>query len=95
MRLRRLKAEALAALLLIGFGLLALPLMIYFVGQEVVGEYEGEGGLWSLYSAILASLARLELATWTLVLSPYLVVLLVRLLAALSRRRKPVNSVTE
>lgn len=90
-----LKAETLAAAFLVAFGLLALPAMIYFVGQQVVGEYEGEGGIWTLYGAIFGSLGRMETATWVLVLSPYLVVLLIRLLAVLTRRKKPVKRVTE
>jgi hypothetical protein len=91
----RLKAESLTTLLLIFVGFVMLPCMIYLVGQFVIGEYEGEGGLGGLFIAIYQSLGRGNIATWILVLSPYFVVQLLRLIVVLLRARKPVTSVTK
>lgn len=81
------KREGFAALLLIVFGVAALPALVYLVGQEILGSYEGPDGLLSLYGAILESLVRGQIATWVLVLSPYLFILLIRLFVAVRRRR--------
>ena len=81
------KREALAALALVGFGLGVLPGLVYLVGQEILGDYEGTDGLATLYGAIVSSLLRGQLFAWILVLSPYVVILLFRLLVAVRRTR--------
>jgi len=81
------KHEALAALALVGFGLGVLPGLVYLVGQEILGDYEGADGLATLYGAIVSALLRGQLFAWILVLSPYLVIVLVRLFAAVRRTR--------
>ena len=90
----RLKTESLTALVLILLGFVVLPVMVYLVGQVVIGGYEGDGGLLGLFIAIYRSLGRGELATWVLVLSPYLVVQLARLFIGIFRARKTVTGVT-
>ena len=89
------KRESLIAAILVGFGLLALPILIYIVGIVVFGDYEGESGPASLYAAILTSAARGQPAAIVLVLSPWLVVQLARVVGLLHRKRKPVTHVTE
>lgn len=84
--------ELLLALGLIAFGLIALPAMVYFVGQRVVGEYsDGIGGL---YAAIGDALVAGNVFAWILVLSPYLGVLSIRLFLSLRQRRQNVNQLT-
>lgn len=89
------KRELLIAVALLGFGALLLPYAIYFVGQRVVGEYEGEGGPVGLGVALWGALLRGQWAAWLLVLSPYLVVQLVRLGGLIRRSGKPVTSITD
>jgi hypothetical protein len=84
--------EVLVALGLIAFGLIALPAMVYFVGQRLVGEYpDGMGGL---YAAIGDALLAGNVFAWILVLGPYLAILLIRLLLSLRARRQTVNQLT-
>jgi hypothetical protein len=70
----------------LGFGLIVLPLAIYVVGQQLVGEYAGSGPL-ALAESIWLDLAALRPLTWLLVLWPYLTVQLVRLVRRLWRRQ--------
>lgn len=60
------------------FGLLLLPIAVYFVGQAVFGAYGGDG-----YGQFFASLAgkiiAFDFAAWFLVLSPYLALQTIRL----------------
>jgi hypothetical protein len=76
------------------FGAFGLPYLIYIVGQQVFGDYEGQNGVESLYGDIFEALAGGSVPTWCLVLSPFIVVFLLRLGALLLRRRKRVNHVT-
>jgi hypothetical protein len=70
----------------LAFGLLVLPFAVYFVGQRLLGDYgEGEGGL-SLAESIWLDLLALRLPAWILVLSPYFVVQLARLVRRVWRR---------
>jgi hypothetical protein len=80
---------------LFGFGLLLLPLVVYIVGVEIVGPYEGEGGALGLLTSIFVALARGEWAAWILALSPYLVVQLTRLAVSILWRRPHVTAVTD
>jgi hypothetical protein len=75
----RLKRELAITGTLLGFGLLLLPLAIYWVGQQVVGEYAPGADALNLASELWLALWRGNFAAWTLVLSPLLVVQLLRL----------------
>jgi hypothetical protein len=85
------KFELVLALTLVSAGMVVLPLAIFWVGQFVVGEFEG-GGAVELLGGIWMELGRGSIAAWALVLSPYLVIQLMRLARAAVRR--PVNDVT-
>jgi hypothetical protein len=87
------KKELVLAGLLVGFGLLLLPFAIYWVGEQVVGEYAPDAGVFDLAEQIWWDLTQLSLPAWMLVLSPYLFVQLIRL-ARLIWRSKPVRHVT-
>jgi hypothetical protein len=73
--------EATIAAAMIGFGLLVLPFAVYVVGARLIGDYGAEGangGPMALAEAIWLDLLSLRLPAWTLVLSPYITVQLVR-----------------
>jgi hypothetical protein len=80
MRSGDLKREVVIAAVFFGCGFLLLPLAVYWVGTEVVGEYAGNGGLLALAEQIWADFLALQPAAWVLVLCPYLVLLLIRLI---------------
>jgi uncharacterized membrane protein HdeD (DUF308 family) len=82
------KKELTIAALLLGFGFLVLPIAIYWVGQQVIGEYAPDAGVLDLAEAIWSDLLQLRPSAWTLVLAPYLMVQLVRL-AWFTLRRAP------
>jgi hypothetical protein len=90
----RFKNELLLLGILLGFGLFLLPLVVYLVGVEIVGPYEGEGGAFGLLASILTALARGNWAAWVLTLSPYLIFLLTRLTVRTLRRPR-VTPVTD
>lgn len=93
---RNLRRELVIALVLLAFGLIALPAAVFWVGRHAVGTY-GDGGVWDLTRAIWLSLLQGEVAAWVLVSSPYVVVQLLRLTHVVWRARKavdPVNDVT-
>ncbi len=81
----RLRNEAILAGLMLAFGLFILPVAIYFVGQQIIGEYEG-GGVVGLVLELWSALVRADTVAWILVLSPYLVVQLLRLTWKIWRR---------
>jgi len=81
-----LKFELILAMTLLAFGMLALPMAVYWVGQVVIGGYESEGGMGGLLGAIWDDLGRGSLAAWILVLSPYVVIQLFRIAFKLLRR---------
>ncbi|MCY3731681.1 MAG: hypothetical protein OXF98_10090 [Rhodospirillaceae bacterium] len=82
-----LKRELLLALWLVGFGLFALPPAVYWVGQQVVGEYTGENGVWGLTFDLWSGVVSANPAALLLVLSPYLIIQTLRLSRRLRRRR--------
>lgn len=49
-----------------------LPALVYVVGRAMFGEYGGTG-FSAFYSALHGNLRSGDLATWFLVLSPYLI----------------------
>ena len=73
-----LKKELALFLVLFLFGILALPGIIYAIGSAMFGAYGGSG-FSAFYGAVHADLRIGDLAVWFLVLSPYLVVQLLRL----------------
>jgi hypothetical protein len=78
---------AIAAVLVLGFGLLILPFAIYWVGTQIIGEYAPDGDAFTLAERIWTDLLALDPFTWVLVASPYVVVLLARLVRRLWRSR--------
>lgn len=82
-----LKREFLLALWLVGFGLFALPPAVYWVGQQVVGEYTGENGVWGLTLDLWSGVVSANPTALLLVLSPYLIIQTLRLSRRLRRRR--------
>jgi hypothetical protein len=83
---RTIKREIAIAAALFAAGLLLLPPAVYWVGRQVAGDY-GAGGPLALADQIWADLTQLEPAAWLLVLSPYLLVQLLRLIGRTWRAR--------
>jgi hypothetical protein len=77
MKLRRSVGWLVAALL---FGALLLPFLVYYTGTMTLGPYS-HGGPLGFYGDFLASLARLQLSAWSLLLGPAALLLVVRLAA--------------
>lgn len=81
------KRELLLAALLFGVGFFALPLAIYWVGQGLIGEYAPDAGPLSLAEQIWSDVLALKPMALTVVLSPYIVLQLGRLVRRTSRAR--------
>jgi hypothetical protein len=81
------RREASIAVATVGFGLLVQPFAIYFLGQQLLGEYGDEGGAMALAEAIWLDLLALQLPAWILVLWPYIAVQSVRFVWRLWRPR--------
>jgi hypothetical protein len=90
----RWKTELLILSGLLAFGLLVLPIAVYWVGEKVIGEYASDEGLWGLLTAVWSGVAHGAPMAWILVLSPYVVVQLLRLAWALRKPPSIVNDVT-
>lgn len=84
--LSKLPRELRYFLLIGGFGLVAMPFLIYLAGVLTLGPYEGGLGafLWSLYRALLT----LEPSAWLLLFGPYLLFWPLRLASRPLRRRR-------
>ncbi len=80
-----MKKELLIFGILLLVGLVVLPFCIYVVGQNVIGEYSTETGAFGLVTAIWRDLAALRPGAWTLVLSPWGIITLLRLAVRLWR----------
>ena len=89
-----LRKELLLAAALLSCGLLLLPVAVYWVGGRVVGEYSAESGVWGLIWDIWSDLAAGSVLAWILVVSPYLLIQLLRVARALWRRKPGVRDVT-
>ena len=85
MKSRTIKREIALAAALFAAGLLVLPPAIYWVGRQVAGDYAG--GPLALADQIWADFVQLDPAAWLLVLSPYLLLQLVRLIGRTWRAR--------
>jgi hypothetical protein len=81
------RRELLIAVIWLAVGAFLLPVAIYLVGQQVVGEYAADGGMLGLAAHIWDELLQLRPAAWILVLSPYVVVMLLRSVRLLWRGR--------
>jgi len=73
------RRELAIAAAVFAFGFFVLPFAIYWVGQQVMGEYSADAGVFALAEHIWSDLLTLSPAAWILVLSPYAVVQLARL----------------
>ncbi len=89
-----LRRELLLLAALLSCGLLPLPVVVYWFGSRVVGEYSAESGLWGLIGHIWSDLATGNVLAWILVLSPYLIIQLLRLGRVLWRHKRGVSDVT-
>ena len=61
-------------------GLVLLPVLIYFVGQSVFGDYEGVG-YGDFFSGLSEKIRNGDWASWFLILSPYFAWQCLRLMA--------------
>ena len=59
----------------VGGGVLLLPLLIFFTGALILGRYEG-ASLWRTYATVFVGLVHGSIASWVVVLGPYLLLLL-------------------
>ena len=79
--LRRIFTKELALFaILLFFGLVVLPIAIWFVGKAVFGAYGGAGYM-DFFGTLSAKIRSGDVVAWFLVLSPYLVWQIVRLTA--------------
>lgn len=69
--------ELALALVLLFAGLVVLPLAIYLTGQSVFGEYGG-AGFSDFFRRLSGEVRDGSLVVWFLVLSPYLIIMLLR-----------------
>ncbi len=76
-----LRREITIAAAFFAFGFFILPLAIYWVGRELIGNYstDATAGAFALAESIWADLLSFRLAPWVLVLTPYALAQLVRL----------------
>ena len=65
---------------LLFFGLVVLPIAIWFVGKAVFGAYGGAGYM-DFFGTLSGKIRSGDLVAWFLVLSPYLVWQVIRLTA--------------
>ena len=71
--IRKMVSKELALLLsLVLFGLVLLPICVFFVGKQVFGDY-GPSGLSGFFNSLGSKIRDGNLAAWFLILSPYLV----------------------
>lgn len=71
--------------LLLGFGLLVLPFLIYLAGVLTLGPYEG--GLLAFLGSLMGAVGTAKPSAWLLVIGPYLMFTVIRLLTRPFRRR--------
>lgn len=75
---QRVLGEIALALCFIFAGLVLLPLAIYLTGQSVFGDYGGVGFA-DFYGRLSSDIRDGRPVVWFLVLSPYLILMLLRL----------------
>ena len=79
-----LKKEAALFTALLFVGLVLLPILVWFVGKAVFGAYGGHGFA-DFFGTLSCRIRSGDLGAWTLVLSPWLALRIVRLAAAVWR----------
>lgn len=77
---KRVRSEAALFLGLLFFGFVIMPIAIWFIGQNVFGAYGGEG-YDDFFGTLSAKIRDWDGVAWFLVLSPYLAVTVLRLMA--------------
>lgn len=70
---------------LLFFGFVLMPIAMYWLGQQLLGDFGG-AGYGDFYGTLSGKFRRFDLATWFLVLSPWLVWQVLRLTLAGWRR---------
>jgi hypothetical protein len=75
----RWRKELLLALACLGVGLILLPILIYVVGVPLLGTYGGGSGIGAFYGDFLRNLMAGMLRTWFIVVAPYVLLALLRL----------------
>ena len=75
-----LKTEAMLFIGLLFVGVVLLPIAVWFVGHMVFGAYEG-AGYTAFYGLLSGKIRSGDGVAWFLVLSPWLIVQCVRLMA--------------
>ncbi len=88
------RRELTIAVAAFGFGFLFLPLAVYWLGTQVLGEYSPGKGVLDLAESVWLDFLRLSPPAWVLVLSPYLLIQGLRVLRRLWKGANPVNTVT-
>jgi hypothetical protein len=88
---RRLRFELVFASICIAFGLFVLPALIYVVGILLLGPYGDGEGLGRFYADYFRDLAEPSARVWTLVLGPWVLLSLLRLLLVRRRPAPPVD----
>ncbi|HUY83240.1 MAG TPA: hypothetical protein VMU86_01595 [Steroidobacteraceae bacterium] len=73
------RREALYAVGWVAFGAIGLPILIYLCGITLLGRYPG-ASLGRTFSALWLGLGAPSAASWVVVLGPYALILLLRLL---------------
>ena len=77
---QRITAEVglFTGLLFLGF--VIMPIVIWFIGQNIFGAYGGEG-YGDFFGSLSAKIRARDTAAWFLVLSPWLAIMVLRLMA--------------
>lgn len=76
----RLRFELIFASAWIGFGLLVVPALIYWIGVMLLGPYGERSGLGTFYLDYFRDLAEPTARAWGLLLGPFATVSLLRLI---------------
>ena len=85
----RLRFELIFASACVGFGLLVLPALIYWMGAMMLGPYGEEAGLGAFYLDFFRDLAEPSARAWTLLLGPFATLSVLRLIFRKSPRSMP------
>lgn len=78
--MKPLQRELLVLVVLVGFGLLALPGLVYAVGAFLLGEYQPGATVGTFYADLYLALRQPSPWAWLLVLGPWLGIQWLRLL---------------
>jgi hypothetical protein len=78
---KTLKKEAALFVVMLSVGLVLLPMLVWFVGKAVFGDYGGHGFA-DFFGTLSSGFRAGDGGAWFLVLSPWLVLQVVRLAVA-------------